>query len=305
MEPLIGAARPEDAADSLIRDADAQSFVKDVLEGSKARPVLVDFWATWCAPCKQLTPLLEKLVLEKKGRLALIKVDIDKNREIAAQLQVQSVPTVYAFYEGRPVDAFQGALPESQLRQFIEQLLTLAGAPESGMEDLLAEARQRLDAGESRAAIELYSVILQSEPEHAAALGGMAEAQVKAGRIEDAKALIDGLSDSLRRKPEIEKARAAIELAVLAASAGDLNDLAATLADRPDDHQARFELAKALAAHQRMDDAATALLDIIRTDREWNDGAARRYLLKLFEAAGPADPFTLRWRRRLSAVLFS
>ncbi|GAK34838.1 putative protein [alpha proteobacterium Q-1] len=309
MDHLISSTSGASAAslgqNDLIRDADARSFVKDVLEGSKDRPVLVDFWAEWCAPCKQLTPMLETLVRGHKGKVALIKVDIEKNRDIAAQLQIQSVPTVYAFYKGQPVDAFQGALPESQVRAFIDQLIKLSGDPGDGLDAMIDQAFAALDADQPAEALRILGGLSHAEPDHSRILGGMAQAYLALGHVEEARALLADIPADKANDPAIMKAQAALELADLAKEVGDLDSLEAAHRAQPDDHQARFDLARALAAYQRPEEAAEHLIAIISTDRDWNEGAARAALLKLFESKGPTDPFTLRWRRRLSSVLFS
>lgn len=305
METIIGAPQTGGNGTDPVKDGDSASFVADVIEQSRSRPVLVDFWATWCAPCRQLTPLLEKLVRAARGRLALVKIDIDRNREIAAQLRIQSVPTVYAFVDGRPVDAFQGALPESQLRQFLDGILALAGDAGGEVEQVLAEARERLEAGEAKAALALYEAVNEADPESPDALGGIILCHLALGNPARARACLAEVPGHLLDKPAIEKARAALELAEDRAGNADIGALEKRLAANPEDHEARFSLAKALVAQGRKDEAAEALLHIIRVARDWNDGAARQYLLKVFEAAGPVDPFTLRWRRRLSALLFA
>lgn len=309
MEHIISAKGSDTGEDkALIKDADSRSFVQDVLEGSKTRPVLVDFWATWCEPCKQLTPVLEKLVRESKGKIALIKVDIDKNQQIAAQLQIQSVPTVYAFYQGQPVDAFQGALPESQIRSFIDQLITLSGgADEEGkdMNAILDQGFAALAAGDTNLALRIFGGASHAEPDNVRILAGLAQTYLAVGKIEEARALLESVAKEAASDPDIIKARAALDLMDLGRDAGDVAELQDRLAKEPENHALRYDLSLALAGRAQLEEAAEHLIAIISADREWNDNAARTQLLKLFDVAGAADPFTLRWRRRLSSILFS
>ncbi len=306
MEPILGAGAGagSDAA-VVVKDTDTRNFVKDVLEASRERPVLVDFWAEWCGPCKQLTPVLEKLVREQKGKVALIKLDIDRNPDIAAQLRIQSIPTVFAFYQGQPMDAFQGALPESQLRQFIERLVKNAGEGRSPVDDLLEDADRALAEGDADRAAEIFGAIRRMEPGDARAIAGLARVALARGAREEARRLLDSVPAADAGRPEVLKARAALDLAAAAADAGDVAELETRLAARPDDLATRYELARALLARGDREAAAEQLVAIIRADRDWNDGAAREQLLKMFEAAGPTDPFTRTWRRRLSSILFS
>ena len=289
----------------VIKDTDTRNFVKDVLEASRERPVLVDFWAEWCGPCKQLTPVLEKLVREQKGKVALIKLDIDRNPDIAAQLRIQSIPTVFAFYQGQPLDAFQGALPESQLRQFIERLVKNADQGRSPVDDLLEDAEGALGEGDVARAAEIFGAVLRMEPGDVRAVAGLARVALARGERDEARRLLDSVPEADAGKPEVLKARAALDLAEAAEEAGDVAELEARVAAHADDLAARFDLARALLAHGDREAAAEHLIAIVRADRDWNEGAARAQLLKMFEAAGPTDPFTQTWRRRLSSILFS
>ncbi len=306
MEPILsaGADAGSDAA-VVIKDTDTRNFVKDVLEASRERPVLVDFWAEWCGPCKQLTPVLEKLVREQKGKVALIKLDIDRNPDIAAQLRIQSIPTVFAFYQGQPLDAFQGALPESQLRQFIERLVKNADQGRSPVDDLLEDAEGALGEGDVARAAEIFGAVLRMEPGDVRAVAGLARVALARGERDEARRLLDSVPEADAGKPEVLKARAALDLAEAAEEAGDVAELEARVAAHADDLAARFDLARALLAHGDREAAAEHLIAIVRADRDWNEGAARAQLLKMFEAAGPTDPFTQTWRRRLSSILFS
>lgn len=302
MEPIIGEMSSKK---TLIKDSDSAHFVRDVIEGSKERPVLVDFWAEWCGPCKELTPILEKLVREKDGAVALIKVDIERNQDIARQLGIQSVPTVYAFYEGRPLDAFQGVLPESKLRDFIDKIIENAGGGRNALDDMLDKATKALEADDIEAATEIFTAVLQVQPDHAAALSGLARIALSKDDIAGAEQSLEMIPKDKNEDPAVVKARAALELARQTKTAGDLDDLERALAADPKNPETRFALALAQAANGHDEEAAAHLLEIIRAERDWNESAARKQLIKMFEAAGPTAPFTLKWRRQLSSALFS
>ena len=294
------------AASPHIKDSTLETFAADVLEASRTVPVIVDFWAPWCGPCKTLGPALEKVVADANGAVKLVKVNIDENQEIARQLRIQSIPTVYAFKNGQPVDGFMGAIPESQIRTFVQQL---AGGPGHGgadhSADVLAAADEAFAAGDIATAAQAYGHVLQDEPGHPKAVAGLAKCYLKTGDVERAKKTLqlvrpDGAGDEAVRAVEAE-----LKLRDQSAAAGDTAGLAAKLDANPNDHQARYDLALALDARGDREGALGALLEIVRRDRKWNDEGARKHLVTLFEAMGPTDPRTVDARRRLSAILFS
>ena len=312
MDNIIGAdgtptgAGAPPAAD-LIKDSDTANFGRDVIEASMAVPVIVDFWAPWCGPCKQLGPLLEKIVQAARGAVRLVKVDIDQNQVLAGQLRIQSIPAVYAFFQGQPVDGFVGAQGESQIKAFVDRLVSQSGAAAgpSPVEQALEQAKTALDGKQFAAASALFGQILQHEPENEEALAGMIRCHLESGNPAGARQMLESVPENLRGKPAIASAAAALELAEAADKAGPADELKARVAANPADHQARFDLASALHAQGDREAAAEALLEILRRDRAWNEEAARKELVKYFEAWGPADPLTLQTRRQLSALLFS
>ncbi len=292
-----------------VSDGDQKSFMANVIDASRKVPVLVDFWATWCGPCKTLTPTLEKVVRAAAGRVRLVKIDIDKNQALVRQLTqlglpLQSVPTVAAFWQGQIADLFQGALPEGEVKKFIEGLLKMAGG-QLPSADLLAEAKQLFDAGDATGALEIYAGVAQSEPENDEALAGLARCLLALGEEEQAKHMLASLPEKQRQSGEIASVIAAIELAEQGRAAqGQTAQFERRLAENPDDHEARIELAVALNAMGERQQAADALLEAIKRDRAWNEEAARKQLLKFFEAWGLQDPASIKARRGLSAVLF-
>jgi putative thioredoxin len=288
--------------DNLVSDTTAQTFIKDVIEESRTRPVLVDFWAPWCGPCKTLTPALEKVVRAAKGKIKLVKMNIDDHPQIAQQLGIQSIPTVFAFVNGQPVDGFMGALPESQIAAFIERI---GGKAEGGTADILKAADEALAAGDAAGAADLYAQVLAAEPENVHALGSLARCHVMAGNPAAAKATLSLVPKDKENDPAVTAARAALDLAEKALSVGDLSALEAQLAANDKDHQARFDLAVALNAAGKREEALDHLLEIVRRDRKWNDEAARKQLVQFFEAWGGTDEMTVQGRRRLSSILFS
>ena len=296
---MLGDTKPA-AQSALIKEGSDAGFMADVIEASKIQPVIVDFWATWCGPCRQLTPALEKAVTAANGAVKLVKIDVDKNPAYAGQLRVQSIPTVYAFVDGKPVDGFMGAVPESQIKTFIERL---AGAPAgSETDELLALAKESLDLGDVGGAAQAYAQTLQLDPENVKAIAGLARCYLNGGDVERAQEVVD-MAPAGAKDPELDSVRAALSLASTANA--ETAGFERALAADPDDHQARLDLATALAGQGRLDEAADHLLTIIARDREWNDQAARKQLLTIFEAAGAASDVARQGRRKLSAILFS
>ena len=303
MANVSGAVAPQDKAGA-VKEVTTASFRADVLTASMRQPVLVDFWAPWCGPCKQLAPALEKAVADSGGKVALAKMNIDEHPQIAGQLGIQSIPAVIAFDKGQPVDGFVGALPESQIRGFIERI---AGPLQNESAALLTEAEERAAKGDAAGAAAIYSEILADDPTEAKAIGGLAKLHVAEGRLEEAKALLETAPAAPAGKeqdPAVVAAHAALRLAEQASNVGELAPLEQAVAANPNDYQARFDLAVALSAKGDRAGAADQLVEIIRRDRKWNDEAARKQLLQLFEAWGLMDPESIAARRKLSAIWF-
>jgi len=304
MEPIIGG---QTLPDDVVKDSDAGNFIADVIEASRETPIVVDFWAPWCEPCKQLGPQIEKAVKERTGAVKLVKINVDENQEIAAQLQVQSIPAVFAFKDGRPVDGFVGAQPESQIKAFIDRLAGDSGP--SPIELAMEEAASLMAESNYSRAQTIFEQVIAHDPSNYAAVAGAVRCHVEAGQLADGRALLDSLDPALHSQPEIAGAIAALELAEetanLAGANTDLPQLRAKLAANPADHEARYDLACALWAGGQRDTAISELLEIVKQNREWKEAAARKQLLKYFDAMGPTDPLTMEARSKLSSLLFA
>jgi putative thioredoxin len=296
-----GAAAP---AANLIKDTTTQTFVKDVIEESKHQPVLIDFWAPWCGPCKQLTPILEKAVRAAKGKVKLVKMNIDEHPAIPGQMGIQSIPAVIAFVNGQPADGFMGAVPETQVAAFIDRLTKNAAAGGDAAA-LLAEADAALNAGDPSTAAAIYAQVLGEDAENIAALAGLARCYAETGAIDQAKQTLAMVPDSKRNDAAVKAVQAILDLAEQAKSLGPVAELEQKVASNPLDHQARFDLATALNAAGMRAEATEHLLEIVKRDRKWNDDGARKQLVQFFEAWGPTDEATAEGRRRLSSILFS
>lgn len=294
-------------ATDLVKDTTTANFMKDVIEASRTSLVLVDFWANWCGPCKQLAPVLEKVVKSYGGKVRLVKLDTDAHPSIAAQLRVQSLPTVYAFRDGRPLDGFVGVQPESMLRQFVDRLLGDDAALDAdpSLADILAAAEEAFDAGDVQSAAEAYSAVLQEDQTNTDALAGVARCYLKTGDVERATQMLALVPPDKEGAAPVQAVKAAIALAAKAAGSSETAALEAKLEKDPADHQTRYDLAVALAASGHKGEALEHLLTIVRRDRKWNEEAARKQLVELFEVWGPKDEFTVDGRKRLSSILFA
>ncbi|WP_299371529.1 co-chaperone YbbN [uncultured Tateyamaria sp.] len=296
---------PADA--DLIKDVSEATFMADVVDASQTVPVIVDFWAPWCGPCKTLGPMLEDAVKAAKGAVRMAKVNVDEAQMIAGQLQIQSIPTVYAFWKGQPVDGFQGAVPGSEITAFVERVIKASGgeAPGDSLNDAVEAAEEMLGEGAAVDAAQTFAAILGEDPNHAVAYGGLVRAHIAMDDLDQAEAILNGAPAEISESPELEAAHAQLQLARQAAEAGPVADLRAAVEANPDDHQARFDLAKALHASGDAEAAVDALLDLFKRDAEWNDGAAKAQLFTIFDALKPNDPVVLNGRRKLSSIIFA
>ena len=298
-----GAPAPTAAPEGLIKETTTQGFMKDVIEESKRQPVLIDFWAPWCGPCKQLTPILEKVVKSAKGKVKLVKMNIDDHPAIPGQMGIQSIPAVIAFVNGQPADGFMGALPEGQVMAFIERLTK--GKVGGEAQDLMKAAEQALAEGDAQSAAQVYAQLIEEDETNIGAIAGLARCYLAVGEIDKAKETLAKVPEAKRSDAAVAAARAALEVAEQANSVGPVGELEQKVAANPLDHQARFDLAVALSAANKRQDAVDNLIEIVRRDRKWNDDGARKQLVQFFEAWGPTDEATVAGRRRLSSILFS
>lgn len=307
----LGGAQPSANAGDLIKDVTEQTFMADVVDASNEVPVIVDFWATWCGPCKTLGPMLEKAVTEAKGAVKMVKIDVDQNQRLTQALAqqglpLQSIPTVVAFVQGRPVDMFQGAVPASEIDAFIKRAIEAAGGDASGgLDDAVAAAEEMLEQGEAADAVETFAAILQEDPAHAKAYAGLVKSYLALGQTDQAEATLNGAPVEISKTPELEAAHAQIQLARQAENAGPVAELQAKVEASPDDLQLRFDLARAMQAAGDTAGAVDQLLDIFGRDRDWNDGAAKTQLLTIFDALDAKDPVALTGRRKLSSMIFA
>jgi putative thioredoxin len=292
---------------NLIKDTTEATFMADVVEASQDVPVIVDFWAPWCGPCKTLGPMLEDAVIAAKGAVKMVKINADEAQQIVGQMQIQSLPTVYAFFKGQPVDGFQGAQPQSEIKAFIDRVIKAAGgeAPGEALSEAVAAADDMLAEGAAQDAADTFAAILGEDPNHAGAYGGMVRAYIALDRLDEAEAHLNGAPIEISKSPELEAAHAQLELARQAADAGPVAELQTAVDANPDDLQARLDLAKALYAHGEIQGAVDQLLTLFGKDREWNDGAAKTQLFTIFDALKANDPIALNGRRKLSSMIFA
>ncbi|MFV0513602.1 MAG: tetratricopeptide repeat protein [Jhaorihella sp.] len=304
MSDILSGAAP---AGDLIKDSTEAAFMADVIEASREVPVIVDFWAPWCGPCKTLGPALEDAVRAARGAVRMVKINVDQSQNLAGQLRIQSIPTVYAFWQGQPIDGFQGALPQSEVKAFIDKVIQAAGggAETDGLAEAVEAAESMLAEGAAVDAAQTFAAVLGENPNHAAAYGGLVRAHIAMDDLDQAEAILNGAPADISAAPELEAAHAQLELARQAADAGPVSERLAAVEADPDNPQARFDLALALHANGRVEEAVEQLLELFRRDRDWNDGAAKAQLFTIFEALKPNDPVVLNGRRKLSSMIFA
>jgi putative thioredoxin len=291
---------------SLIKEVSEASFMQDVVEASKTKPVIVDFWAPWCGPCKTLGPQLEEAVTAANGAVTMAKVNVDENQMISGQMQVQSIPTVFAFVNGQPVDGFQGAVSGSEIKAFVERVVAAnGGETEGGLDSAVQSAEQMFEEGDFEAAIETFSAILQEDINNVKSYVGLMKSHIELGDLDQAEAILNGIPLEISQKPEVESVHAQLELAKQALDAGPISDLAKLVEKNPDDHEARFKLAQALHGSGQVEDAVDQLLELFKRDKEWNDEAAKSQLFVIFEALETNNPIVLNGRRKLSSLIFA
>jgi len=306
MEQVIGGGSVSDQ--TTIMDTTATNFAADVLDASQSIPIIVDFWAPWCGPCKQLTPIIEKVVTEAGGKVRLVKLNIDEAPQIAQQMRIQSIPAVYAFFQGRPVDGFMSALPESQVKSFIDRIVQMASdaAGPSPIDEAIEQAKTVLESGDASTAHKIYAQVLQQEPDNVKAKAGMGRCYLATGQVDGAQSVLDSIPDDQRKEPEVAALRTALELTVQAEnSSGETTTLQAKVDSDPNDLQARFDLALSYFAQGDNEQAIDALVEILRKNRSWNENAAKEQLVKIFEALGDAHPHTVEGRQKMASAIFA
>ena len=296
----------QNAVGALIKDVSEATFMQDVVEASKEKPVIVDFWAPWCGPCKTLGPQLEEAVNGANGAVTMAKVNIDENQMIAGQMQVQSIPTVFAFFNGQPVDGFQGAISASEIKAFVDRVVAAnGGEAESGLDSAVLSAEQMFEEGDIESAIETFSAILQEDTNNLKSYIGLIKCHLALGDLDQAEAILNGIPAEISQSPEVEPIHAQIQLAKQALDAGPIDDLQQLVEKNPSDHEARFKLAQALHGSGQIEEAVDQLLELFKRDREWNDEAAKSQLFVIFEALEPNNPIVLNGRRKLSSLIFA